>query len=258
MQKPLTALMFPLLLIFTLHIIAQDNATAEVTILAKQNLALHNKPDFYSNVLGIFKSGAELKSFGRDAEGGWLQTAEGWVNARNIAADGDIMTLRLTADAVTLQASANLDLRGGPDGSFGKTETLASGKLTIAIGRNHDGTWLETPQGWILAEEVDFDGDAMALPVSFASITVRAAKNAAFLSAPTWDADVLEIFPRDADAFADERTADSGWVKTPRGWVNIARGLDISGDLMTLPVAHIVSVTASSRAERVCRTRYKL
>ena len=246
MQKPITVFLLALLLMFTLPAIAQDNAAVEITILAKQNLALHSKPNFYSNVLGIFESGKELKTFGRDAEGGWLQTAEGWVNARNIAADGNIMTLQQTADAVTLQASAKLDLRGGPDSSYGNTETLAKGKLTIAIGRNHDGTWLETPKGWILASEVDFDGDTMALPVSFASITVTAAKNAAFLNAPTWEGDVLEIFPRGAEAFAYERTGDADWVKTPTGWVHIARGMEISGDLMNLPVAYIVSVTASS------------
>ena len=128
-----------------------------------------------------------------------------------------------------MQAIANLDLRGGPDGSFGRTETVTEGKLTIAIGRNHDGTWLETPKGWILASEVDFDGDSMALPVTFASVTVTANKNAAFLSAPTWAADVLEIFQRGAQAFAFERTSDADWVKTPTGWVHVASGMDISG-----------------------------
>ena len=168
------------------------------------------------------------------------------MNARNVAADGDILTLRQTASAVTLQAIANLDLRGGPDLSFRRTETVTQGKLTIAIGRNHDGRWLETPKGWILASEVDFDGDTMALPVTFASITVTANKNAAFLSAPTWEAEVLEIFSRGAEAFANVRTADADWVKTPTGWVHIARGMDISGDLMSLPETYFVSVTALS------------
>ncbi len=246
MHKPIIVFVFVLQMMFSVITLGQDTGTSEITILAKQNLALHSKPDFYSNVLGIFRSGEELQTFGRDADGTWLQTSDGWVNARNVAADGDILTLRQTASAVTLQAIANLDLRGGPDGSFGRTETVTKGKLTIAIGRNHDGTWLETPKGWILANEVDFDGDAMALPVSFSSITVTAAKNAAILSAPTWEAEVLEIFSRGAQAFAYERTADADWVKTPAGWIHLARAMDISGDLMTLPVATIVSVTASS------------
>ena len=109
-----------------------------------------------------------------------------------------------------------------------ETETVTQGKLTIAIGRNHDGTWLETPKGWILASEVDFDGDTMALPVSFASITVTAAKNAAILSAPTWEADVLELFARGAQAFAYERTEDADWAKTPTGWIHITRAAWIS------------------------------
>ena len=246
MHKPIIVFVFVLQMMFSVITLGQDTGTSEITILAKQNLALHSKPDFYSNVLGIFRSGEELQTFGRDADGAWIQTSDGWVNARNVAADGDILTLRQTASAVTLQAIANLDLRGGPDGSFGRTETVTKGKLTIAIGRNHDGTWLETPKGWILASLVDYDGDTMALPVSFASITVTAAKNAAILSAPTWEADVLEIFQRGAQAFAFERTSDADWVKTPTGWVHVARGMDISGDLMSLPETYLVSVTALS------------
>ena len=180
MSKSLTAIMFAWILLFPLPVYAQESAAIEVTILAKQNLALHSKPDFYSNVLGVFESGEDLKAFGRDVEANWLQTAEGWVNARNVAADGDTMTLRQTAEAITLQAAAKLDLRSGPDGSYRTTASLPKDQLTVAIGRNHDSTWLETPKGWVPASEVDFDGDIMALPVSFASITVTAAKNAAF------------------------------------------------------------------------------
>ena len=258
MHKPIIVFVFVLQLMFTVIALGQDTGASELTILAKQSLALHSKPDFYSNVLGVFESGEELETFGRDADGAWLQTSDGWVNARNVAIDGDILTLRQTASAVTLQAIANLDLRGGPDGSFGRTETVTQGKLTIAIGRNHDGTWLETPKGWILASEVDFDGDTMALPVSFASITVTAAKNAAFLSAPTWEADVLEIFARDAQAFAYERTSDADWVKTPTGWVHVAtrhvyqrRPDDLAGSNFRFCDSFI-------RVECIWRTRCKL
>ena len=242
MPKNLTAIVFAWILLCALPVYAQDDAAIEVTILAKQNLALHSKPDFYSNVLGIFESGEDLKAFGRDLEANWLQTAEGWVNARNVAADGDTMTLRQTAEAITLQASAKLDLRSGPDGSYRSTASLPKDQLTVAIGRNHDGTWLETPKGWTPASEVDFDGNTTALPVTFASITVTAAKNAAFLGAPTWEADVLEIFQRGSDAFGYERTEDSKWVKTPNGWVAVASGMEISGQLNSLPQTYLVVV----------------
>ncbi|MCY3833578.1 MAG: SH3 domain-containing protein [Chloroflexi bacterium] len=243
MTKYLTCcLLAALICVLAMPALTQDAQSPVITILAKQNLALHNKPDFYSNVLGIFESDETLNAFGRDTDGVWLQTAEGWVNARNVAADGDIVTLRQTAEAITLQASDNLDLRSGPDGSYRTSDSLPRGHLTVAIGRNHDGTWLETLNGWIPASEVDFDGDIMALPVSFASITVSAEKNAAFLSAPTWEADVLEIFERGSDAFAYERTEDADWVKTPKGWVHISRGAVISGDLTSLPLANIVAL----------------
>ena len=94
MHKPIIVFVFVLQMMFSVITLGQDTGTSEITILAKQNLALHSKPDFYSNVLGIFRSGEELQTFGRDADGAWLQTSDGWVNARNVAADGDILTLR--------------------------------------------------------------------------------------------------------------------------------------------------------------------
>lgn len=247
-MKKLTCCLLALLMcLFAMPVLAQDSQSPTITVLAKQNLALHSKPDFYSNVLGIFASNETLNAFGRDADASWLQTAEGWVNARNVAADGDTMTLRQTAEAIALQASEKLELRSGPDGSYRTTDSLPKGQLTVAIGRNHDGTWLETLKGWIPASDVDFDGDIMPLPVSFASITVTAAKNAAFLSAPTWEADVLEIFQRGGDAFAYERTEEADWVKTPTGWLHIASGMGISGDLKSLPTATIVTLRVETR-----------
>ena len=190
---------------------AQENTAQVVEILAKQNLALHSKPDFYSNVLSVFESGGTLAAFGRNSDGAWLQTEDGWVNARNAAANGDKMSLPMTANSVSLTATANRNLRQGPDTSYEETGSMLFGKTTFAIGRNHDGSWLQTPHGWLPADNVHADGDIVSLPVTFASVTVTATKNSAYLSAPTWDADVTDIFERDAEAFGFERTDDSNW-----------------------------------------------
>ncbi len=233
---------------------AQESAgTTEITVLAKQNLALHSKPDFYSNVLGVFQSGEELSAFGRNTDGSWLQTTDGWVNANNSAADGDIRSLRITSDFITLQATGNLQLREGPDPSFNQTATLSEGKLTIAVGRNHDGTWVQTPEGWIPSDDVESDRDVSSLPVTFASITLKAAKNGAFLNAPTWEANVLEIFERGNEAFAHKRTDDGRWVRTPKGWLNVSQGMEVLGDLMALHIEKIVNVTILADASIFAR-----
>ena len=235
-----------LVMIYALGIqgLAQENEAASgISILAKQNLALHSRPDFYSNVLGVFDSGEDLTAFGRDAAGDWLQTPDGWVNARNAAADGDIMVLQITSDFISLQATGNRQLREGPDPSFSQTTTLSDDKLTIAVGRNHDGTWVQTPSGWLPSNEIESDGDISSLPVTFASITVTAAKNGAFLNAPSWEANVLEIFERGNDAFAHRRSEDGRWVRTPKGWLNVSQGMDVQGDLMALQVEQVMSVT---------------
>ena len=229
----------------TSTLVQQSGETQAIAILAKQNLALHSRPNFYSNVLGVFESGENLVAFGRIAGGEWLQTEDGWVNARNAAANGDIMSLPITTEHITLQATGNRVLRDGPDPSFGQTASLADDKLSIAVGRNHDGSWVQTPGGWLPSNEVETDGDVSSLPVTFASITVTAAKNGAFLNAPTptWDANVLEIFERGNEAFAHRRTDDGRWVRTPKGWLNLSPGMEVQGDLMAVQVESIATVT---------------
>ena len=224
-------------------VVQRSEERQEIAILAKQNLAFHSRPDFYSNVLGVFESGDESTAFGRDAAGDWLQTPDGWVNARNTAAAGNIMSLSMTSEFISLQATGNLELREGPDPSFSQTATLSNDKLTIAVGRNHDGSWVQTPDGWIPSDIVEADRDIDSLPVTFASITVKAARNGAFLNAPTWEANVLEIFERGNDAFAHKRTDDGRWVRTPRGWLNVSQGMEVQGDLTALQVEQIVTVT---------------
>ena len=220
-------------------------AQSEIVITARQNLALQSKPDYDSDVLGVFQRGQEAAAFGRDEAGAWLQINDGWVIAKNVDAAADIMALPVTTNAVTVKAAASRSLRSGPDDSFDATGNLPSGETALALGRNGDGSWLQVSGGWIPADQVEISGDVMALPVTFSSITIRANQNVALHRGPSRDAEVLAILARGEEAIATSRNEAGTAVQTPRGWVFVNRGLMFEGEIMELPLAPTVSVTAA-------------
>ena len=220
-------------------------AQSEISITAKQNLALQSKPDYDSDVLGIFQRGQEAAAFGRDEAGAWLQINDGWIIAKNVDADSDIMALPVTTDAVTVKAAASRSLRSGPDDSFDATGNLPSGETMLALGRNGDGSWLQVSGGWIPADQVEISGGVMALPITFSSITIRANINVALHRGPSRDAEVLAILARGEEAVATSRNEAGTLVQTPQGWIFVNRGLALEGEIMELPLAPTVSVTAA-------------
>lgn len=220
-------------------------AQSEIVITARQNLALQSKPDYDSDVLGVFQRGQEAAAFGRDEAGAWLQINDGWVIAKNVDAAADIMDLPVTTNAVTVKAAASRSLRSGPDGSFDATGNLPSGETALALGRNGDGSWLQVSDGWIPADQVEISGGVMALPITFSSITIRANQNVALHRGPSRDAEVLAILARGESAIATSRNEAGTAVQTPRGWVFVNRGLMFEGEIMDLPPAPTVSVTAA-------------
>ena len=238
--RKITALL--LLGLLLLPALAQEN---EIAITARQNLALQSKPDYDSDVLGVFQRGEQANAFGRDEAGAWLHIADGWVIAKNVDAAADVMDLPVTTNAVTVKAAASRSLRSGPDGSFDMTGKLPSGETTLALGRNGGGSWLQVKDGWIPADQVEISGDVMALPITFSSITIRANINVALRRGPSRDAEVVAILARGESAAATSRNENGTAVQTPRGWVFINRGLALEGEVMELPLAPTVSVTAA-------------
>ncbi len=242
LQKITAGLLLMLLWALVFPVLAQEN---ELAITAKQNLALQSKPDYDSDVLGVFQRGEQATAFGRDEAGGWLHIAEGWVIAKNVEAAGDIMTLPVTTDAVTVKAASKRSLRSGPDDSFDVTGDLPSGETALALGRNGGGSWLEVSSGWIPADQVEISGDVMALPITFSSITITANQNAALHRGPSRDTEVAAILERGERLIATSRNEAGTAVQTPKGWVFINRGLALDGEVMDLPPAPTVSVTAA-------------
>ena len=229
-------------------------AQSEIVITARQNLALQSKPDYDSDVLGVFQRGQEAAAFGRDEAGAWLQINDGWVIAKNVDAAADIMALPVTTNAVTVKAAASRSLRSGPDGSFDATGNLPSGETALALGRNGDGSWLQVSDGWIPADQVEISGGVMQLPVTFSSITIRANQNVALHRGPSRDAEVLAILARGEEAIATSRNEAGTAVQTPQGWVFINRGLALDGDIMDLPITGYAGITITAKLETGIRS----
>jgi hypothetical protein len=69
-------------------------------------------------------------------------------------------------DGLQVTATSNLNVRTGPSTTYGVAGSLQAGIPVVAFGRNEDGSWLKTGEGWLFAELLSFDGDVMALPVA--------------------------------------------------------------------------------------------
>ncbi len=233
------------LLLILLWIVIPVFAQSEITVTAKQNLALQSKPDYDSEVLGVFLRGQEATAFGRSEDGSWLHLSDGWIAAKNVAADGDMMKLPVTTHAVTLKAADSRSLRSGPDESFDVSGSLPRGETMIALGRNADGTWLQVSNGWIPAGQVEILGDVVGLPLTFAGFTIRANYNVALHSAPSRDAEVRAILGRGEEIIVIGRNEDGTAVQTLKGWVFISRGLRLDGDMTGLPIVPSVTLTAT-------------
>lgn len=69
-------------------------------------------------------------------------------------------------DGLEVTATSNLNVRTGPGTNFGIAGSLQAGIATIAFGRNEDGSWVQTGEGWLFTDLLTFSGDVMVLPVA--------------------------------------------------------------------------------------------
>lgn len=252
LQKMMTGLLLMLLWALTAPVLAQEN---EIAITAKQNLALQSKPDYDSDVLGVFPRGAEATAFGRDEAGTWLQIERGWVNTNYVKTDGNIMDLPVisgeSTDQSIMKTSARdgitiivsniaVTVRTGPSVSFGRVGRLQRGAEAVAIGRNKNGTYLQIEDGWILASSIKADGDVMALPITGQSgitITPKYSLNILVLSRPTSvrTSDVVGSLQNGEEALAFGRNEAGTRLQVSQGWVD-TNYVEADDDIMDLPV----------------------
>jgi SH3 domain-containing protein len=67
---------------------------------------------------------------------------------------------------VQITVASSVNIRSGPGTNFAVAGSLSANTPVIAFGRNSDGTWLQTANGWVATKLVTAESDVMTLPVT--------------------------------------------------------------------------------------------
>ncbi|MFQ5594641.1 MAG: SH3 domain-containing protein [Anaerolineae bacterium] len=163
-------------------------------VVTAQGLNVRTGPGIEYTRLGAVAGGTKLTLSGRNEAGTWVrgraeeENLEGWLSAKYMQIDGDVMTLPILeiAQPVELEATPTilpvdmlsavvtargLNVRTGPGIEYARLGAVAGETELSLTGRNEDGTWVrgraeeENLEGWLSAKYMRIDGDVNALPV---------------------------------------------------------------------------------------------
>ena len=67
---------------------------------------------------------------------------------------------------VIIISTASLNVRRGPNTTYGVVGGFQRGAEAAAIGRDADGVWVQIDAGWVFAQLIETDGGIMTLPVT--------------------------------------------------------------------------------------------
>ena len=69
-------------------------------------------------------------------------------------------------DTLIITSTTSLNVRRGPNTTYGVVDGLQRGEEAIAIGRDADGVWVQIDAGWVFAQMIETVGNIMTLPVT--------------------------------------------------------------------------------------------
>ena len=69
-------------------------------------------------------------------------------------------------DTVIIISTTSLNVRRGPNTTYGVVDGLRRGEEAVAIGRDADGVWVQIDAGWVFAQLIEAVGSIMTLPVT--------------------------------------------------------------------------------------------
>ncbi|NDJ84628.1 MAG: SH3 domain-containing protein [Chloroflexi bacterium] len=171
-------------------------------------------------------------------------------------------------DTIAALTIEDANLRAGPELTYPILAVLPRNTPVILRGRDGNGLWLYgtagDQRGWVFFSALDPEGDPNGLPVndeliaperedsptpaltpsitpSLAPAEISATTNdlVNFRSAPSLEAEIIDILPTDSTLTLIGQSADSEWLLAntdeQRGWVFYAL-VDTDEDLGTLPI----------------------
>lgn len=211
---------------------AQTEELSEVKISATIRTYVLRSPRANAELLGTFNVGVEKSAYGRDAEGNWLRIMDGWVLAEVFNTEGEIGALPDTTNSFVGMTTEESKFYEGPSTRwFNEIGAIDKWVRVLVIGRNEDGSWFKSPQGWLDAATLTNVGNVTLLPVTPSGVIITAKTRTFILKEPDLSAEFIDVFEADQEALAIGRSGE--WIQISQGWVS-AEAVRVTSSVDTL------------------------
>ena len=210
--------------------------TKSVVITAASDQTLRGGPDDSFDTVGTFPRGVPTIAIGRNDIGDWLEIQDGWIFASMVDVKGDVMLLPATFAAFTITSLQDAPIYAAPFRTSDLLEIFLDGEAAIAIGRNVDGTAVQTPRGWLFVNYTfTLGGEIEILPV-VPFFTANVKKDLILYSLPNFNHELNTFVPAGEQVNVLGRNSKADWLEISGGWVQARKDIDLSGDVMSLPL----------------------
>lgn len=221
------------LIVFTAPTSAQDESISQVSITASVRTYVLAAPLANAELVQIYEANAEETAYGRDEDAHWLRILDGWVLGEVFNTEGEVGALPDATHSFDSSVTRAATLYAGPSTRwFEAVGEIDSGDRLLVIGRSEDGSWLNTPVGWLDTAKVGKAGDVSLLPITPSGVIITAKLRTFILSEPDISAEFVDVFEAGEEALAIGHAGD--WLQIARGWVS-AGAVEIIGELASLP-----------------------
>lgn len=210
--------------------------TLSVLITSTSSQTLKSGPDESFDSAGTLSRGVSTIAIGRNDLGTWLEIDEGWILATAGEVKGDVMLLPETFPAFTILTLQDAPIYSAPFRTSVVQDIFVAGEDVIAIGRNLEGTAVQTPRGWLFVNYTfTLGGDVVELPVVpyfFAHIRLESR----LYKLPNLNYELNTVVPDGEQVIVIGRNSKGDWMEIPGGWVQAGPAVRLSDEVMSLPL----------------------
>ena len=229
------------------EIYALPDLTHSFQALPNRAVLLHAGPSSkLFEAVGQAGLGASVLITGRNKAGTWLHTPGGWLDAAQVYSAGAVFRLPVIAPPTAfITAKTRTFVLAEPYISAELVEIFETGEEALPIGWT--GAWLQTAQGWVLADSFNVMGEIKSLPyvglgaVTGIDIRLNRDREARNIPSPAYSVITARLKSGET-AVAVGRNEIGNWLLLESGWIvvgppsNHSYYFRSSDDVMRLPV----------------------